>query len=279
MDDGLTKAFDWATYSGDAWTRRWRELDVALADLAPKLHAAIVDALPARPFKAFDVGCGAGSTSEWLAHERPDATIVGCDLSPSLIRLATDRLSDLDSVSFRLGDAQDFVAREGPFDLIFSRHGVMFFDDPIAAFRAMRASISPGGALVFSCFQDWQKNPWASRLESAVAGKQVPSPGEQGGGFAFADPGHVRQILGSAGWVEASVQQAPFRYAAAVGDDATDKACEFLSDIGPAARALNHLPEPDRPAAVERMRSVIAQYRLGAAIEFPAAAWIWTARA
>ena len=154
---------DWAKHSGDAWTRRWREIDAALSDFGTTLDSSLLDAAPRGPFRALDIGCGAGSTSAQLAAHRPDATIVACDLSPSLAHLAEDRLAAIPSVRVIVGDAAAVAAAEGPFDLIFSRHGVMFFDDPIAAFQDLRAAASPGATLVFSCFQDWASNPWPRR--------------------------------------------------------------------------------------------------------------------
>lgn len=273
----MSSTFDWATHSGDAWTRRWREIDAALSDLAPRLQDALLDVIPARPFAALDVGCGAGSTSEQLARQRTDATIVGCDLSPSLIRLAQDRLADLKSVRVVLGDAQVIAGSEGPFDLIFSRHGVMFFADPIVAFRNLRAATKPGGALVFSCFQDWRANPWASELASAAADRALPPPGREAGGFAFADPDHVRQILETAGWNDAELRPAPFVYVAGAGENAVKQALDFLSEIGPASRVLSSMPDGERPAAVERMRHVLDSRCVGDRVEFPAAAWLWSA--
>lgn len=271
--------FDWAKRSGDAWTRRWREIDLALADVAPQLHSMLLDAAPKGAFRALDVGCGAGSTSEQLARDRRDATIIGCDLSPSLVELAKDRLATLPSIQIILGDAQDVALREKPFDLIFSRHGVMFFDDPTGAFRNLRAAASAGARLIFSCFQDWWANPWASELASAAADRLLPPPGREAGGFAFAEPACVRQILESAGWSNGEVRPAPFRYVAGTGPRAVDQALEFLTEIGPASRTLWSLPEESRGAATDRMRRVIERHQVGEAVEFPAAAWLWEAQA
>lgn len=230
-------------------------------------------------FRALDVGCGAGSTSEQLARDRPDATIISCDLSPALVGLAKARLAALASVQIVLGDAQAVALREKPFDLIFSRHGVMFFDDPVGAFGNLRAAASTGAALIFSCFQDWRSNPWASELASAAADRLLPPPGREAGGFAFAEPAYVRQILESAGWSNAKLRRARFRYVAGTGPRAVDQAMEFLAEIGPASRTLWSLPEELRGAARDRMRGVMERHQMGETVEFPAAAWLWRARA
>ena len=269
---------DWATKGGDVWAERWQEIDEALSDLAAKLNPAIEAAAPAREFRALDVGCGAGSTSKALAQARPDGAIVACDLSPSLARIAEERLEGT-AVRVLVGDAEEVAVREGPFDLIFSRHGVMFFADPVRAFRALRTAASAGASLIFSCFQSWEANRWASQLASAAAGRELPPPGREPSGFAFAEPLYVRGILTSAGWTDVEWRPAPFRYIAAGGEGAVDQALSFLGQVGPASRIIGELPEQERLAAVERMRSVIERHVDGQAVEFPAAAWIWSARA
>lgn len=274
----MSIAPEWATSSGDAWAERWADIDRALSDLAVVLNPAIAAAAPPRPFRAFDVGSGAGSTSFALAEARPDATIIACDLSPALVRIAGERAAR-SPVRVLLGNAEIVAAREGPFDLIFSRHGVMFFPDPVEAFRTLRASANPGAGLVFSCFQDWDSNPWACELASAAAGRTLPPPGREPSGFAFADPGYVRAILGSAGWTGVEWRPVPFRYVAAGGDRAVDEALTFLSEIGPASRVVRELPEQEKGGAEQRMRQVIERHFNGKTVEFAAAAWIWSARA
>jgi SAM-dependent methyltransferase len=274
----MSSATEWTTRSGDAWAERWRETDEALADLASKLHSALLAAAPPGPFDAFDVGCGAGSTSVELARARPDARIVCCDLSPALARVAEERLAEF-GARVVLGDAEIVAGREGPFDLVYSRHGVMFFEDPVRAFGKLREAARPGAALVFSCFQDWDSNPWASELASAAAGHPLPPPGREPSGFAFAEPAYVAEILGAAGWTELECRAAPFRYVAAEGDGAVEQALDLLAEIGPASRLVRSLPDTERTAAFQRMRDVLERHCRNGSVEFSAAAWIWTAKA
>ena len=274
----MSSSPEWATSSGDIWSERWREIDEALADLASVLNPAIVAAAPESPFRAFDVGCGAGSTSLALAEARPDGSIVACDLSPALVQVAEKRLAGR-QVQVVLGDAEEVAASKGRFDLIFSRHGVMFFPDPMKAFRSLRSAANPGAALIFSCFQAWDANPWASELASAAAGRTLPPPGREPSGFAFAEPDYVRDILNSSGWTDIAWRPVPFAYAAGGGSEAVDAASSFLGQIGPASRAIQELPDEARGDALRRMRSVIERHFNGEAVEFPAAAWIYTAKA
>src|SRR5215208_2345574 len=44
------------------------------------------------------------------------------------------------------------------FDLALSRFGVMFFEDPVAAFANIASAIRTGGRFVFLCWQDLARN-------------------------------------------------------------------------------------------------------------------------
>lgn len=268
----------WATTSGDVWAERWPELDRGLAGVAERLDPAIFAAAPPRPFRALDIGCGAGSTSLALATARPDATVIACDLSPSLIKIAEARLAGT-GVKPLLGDAEEIASREGPFDLLFSRHGVMFFADPPRAFCTFRGAAKPGASLIFSCFEDWRGNIWASELASAAAGGPVDPPGREPGGFAFADPDYARSILETSGWTQVKRRTVNFRYVAGSGDGAVAQALSLLCSVGPASIILRELDGHDKDSAVERMRGVIERQFNGHTVEFPATACLWTARA
>jgi SAM-dependent methyltransferase len=269
----------WATTSGDVWARRWRDTDRGLAGLAPHLLSAIVASAPAGPFRSLEVGCGAGSTAIAVAETCSGAEITACDISPSLVEVARQRTTEMPQIHVLEGDAEVVAASEGPFDLIFSRHGVMFFPDPVRAFRTFRGASTPGASLVFSCFRDWAPNPWGSELASAAAGKVLPAPGREPGAFAFADPDHVLEILGSSGWADAEPRAIDFQYVAAESDDAVDRAVSFFAEIGPASRLVQSLPKGERLAALERMRGVVESHFDGRAVAFPAAAWVWQAKA
>ena len=270
---------DWSGVIGDIWARRWRELDHALAGVGEALDATIGDAAPPASFRALDVGCGPGTTSLALAAARPDASILGCDLSSSLVSIAQQRAERVPCCEFIAEDAEKLARERGPFDLIISRHGVMFFDDASRAFRSFRSAATLDGKLVFSCFQNWDANPWASEVASAAAGTRVPAPGREPGGFAFAGVDHVREILESAGWTSLEHRALTFNYIAGDGTDAVDEALALLSDVGPASRVIQGLAGHAREDALQRMRRAIDAREVDGTVSFPAAAWIWSASA
>ena len=269
------KSPDWSGSSGDIWARRWRDTDRALAEVGDALDEAIVAAAPAGRFGALDVGCGPGTTALALAAARPDAAIIGCDVSRSLVAIAEERADGKAGLRFVCEDAEQAARDRGPFDLVFSRHGVMFFADPVRAFGTLREATKGGGRLVFSCFAGWQANPWAAELASAAADRELPPPGREPSGFAFGDPSYVAGLLVESGWSEAEPRALEFDYDAG----SPDEALSFLAELGPAARVLEELNEAERTPAIERVRELIERRDRGGRVIFPGAAWIWTATA
>ncbi|AXJ97111.1 MULTISPECIES: class I SAM-dependent methyltransferase [unclassified Sphingomonas] len=271
----MTDHFDWTGRVGDVWAQEWQRTDRAFAGLAPRLDAAILAAAPAGPFTALDIGCGAGATAAALAGARLDARVTGVDLSAALLDVARTRHAALPNLAFRHGDAITTAGALAPLDLAVSRHGVMFFDDPVAAFARLRQAMAPGGAVVFSCFAPVADNPWACLL----APPAPPAPHYTPGPFAFGDPDRVAAILAAAGWAGVTPTRVAFAYRVGASDDPVADAIGFLTRIGPAARLLHDSAPADRAALLARLADRLAAQRNGSTIDFPAAAWLWTARA
>lgn len=269
----MTDAADWRTRVGDVWAEEWRRTDRSLADLSRHLTAAILTAAP-HPTRILDIGCGAGATTLALARARPDGRIVGVDLSASLIAAAETRCTAdrITNATFLVGDAT--TAGQGPFDLLVSRHGVMFFADPVAAFVRLHAQAAPGATLVVSCFRDRARNAFAGDLVAALTGT-IPTdpPAYAPGPFAFVDDARVAAILTAAGWQDATATATEFDYVAGEGTDAIADAVSFLSRIGPLAGIVASDPATMRP----RLAAALARYVTATRVVLPASAWIWRA--
>lgn len=274
----MTGRSEWQSRVGRVWAQEWRRTDRALAGVAERLDAAIAAVAP-RSGHAVDIGCGAGSTTLALAAARPDLRVTGIDLSPDLLGTARGRGEGHGNVAFAEGDALAVLPTLAPLDLIVSRHGVMFFDDPATAFARMRSAMRPGAPLVFSCFRARAENDWAVALDAAVGGGPAVAGGYAPGPFGLADRAFTQDMLGRAGWADIRAAAHDVAYRVGGGDDAVEDALGFFARIGPAATPLANAAPAERYALEARLRSLLHPRVVDGAIDFTAAIWIWTATA
>lgn len=272
----MTSGADWQARVGDAWAAEWRRTDRSFAELDPALLMALLDGL-GESARVLDVGCGAGATSLAIAAARPDVAVTGVDLSAALVAAAEKRGGG--RATFRVADAAALTG-EAAYDRLVSRHGVMFFDDPVAAFAALRGVTAPGGRIVFSSFRARALNGWATEPAAALGIKAGGTDGQAGGPgpFAFALAGEVERILAVAGWRDARAEAVDYDYVAGDGADAVDEAVALLRRIGPVALAIADAPRDRQGELLEQLAALCAAKRCEGRVVFPAAAWIWTAR-
>src|SRR5690606_24970017 len=109
---------------------------------------------------ALDIGCGAGELTLAIARGWPECRITGVDISPQLVAVAQERGANRPNAAFVAADAATWRP-ETPWapQLLVSRHGVMFFPDPMLAFAHLHQVAAPGAGLLFSCFRAWNENP------------------------------------------------------------------------------------------------------------------------
>ncbi len=111
------------------------------------LMALLRPLLPARALDVLDLGCGTGLCAPLL---KPHAhTLTGIDLSPKMLDQARARaLYD----ALACGELVHWLeAQPARFDLAVAADVFVYIGDLDAAFRAVRAALSPGGLFAFSC--------------------------------------------------------------------------------------------------------------------------------
>ncbi|HVT41766.1 MAG TPA: class I SAM-dependent methyltransferase [Acidimicrobiales bacterium] len=198
--------------ANEAETRRWNDERWAAAwpkreRLTETVTPYLLDAIGARPGQRIhDIGCGGGGLALALAKAvAPGGEVVGVDLSAPLLELARSRADEagVGGLRFVQLDMQTDPLGEPPFDLAVSQFGVMFFDEPTAAFGAVRRTLAAQGRLVFACWQGVELNPWHTgiALRPFVVPPPVPPPGKSPvGPFALGDDEYVRELLEGAGF-------------------------------------------------------------------------------
>ena len=272
----MTDANEWLGSTGRSWAEQWRRTDRGFGPLTERLLERT------REFafdSVLDVGCGAGELSLALARGRPHITVTGIDLSPDLIEVALGRAANLANVFFLAADAAAWhPAGDFAPDFLVSRHGVMFFDDPAAAFTHLAGLAAPGASLMFSCFRERGENPFFTEVGRLLPDPEPPPPPGAPGPFAFADPSHVQSILETAGWTNVAFEPFDFAMIAGGGDQPVADAVEYFSLIGPAARAASELTSEERSRFLDRLRELARRNLHESIVSLRAAAWIVTAR-
>ncbi|MBX7496428.1 class I SAM-dependent methyltransferase [Qipengyuania sp. 6B39] len=274
----MTDRSEWTGRVGESWAREWQRTDRSFGPVTDVLLAQA----EARDFaSAVDIGCGAGEMTLRLGEKHPYARVLGLDVSEDLVEQARGRTAGLPNVRIELGDAAGWQAREGERpDLLVSRHGVMFFDDPVGAFASLARTAQTDARLVFSCFREPRENGWVRALRSALPRQDgPPADPDAPGPFAFGRSERIRQILSDAGWRDIAIEPLDYPMLVGEGGDAIEDALSYFLRIGPAARTVAMLEGPEREVTLARLRGVVEDHDEAGRVALPAAAWIVTARA
>ena len=230
-----------------------------------------------------DIGCGSGATTISAARVVEPGTVTGIDLSgPMLARGRKDaETAGLDNIEFHQADAQTHTFDSDSFDAVISRFGIMFFDDPVAAFTNVRNAARHGARLAFVCWQPHAANEWLLVPGAALA-QHVPmqdiggAPGAPGM-FAFADNNHTTSVLQTAGWrdVTTTDTHAPMYIG---GHGTLEHAVDFLRK-GSIGRTMLSGVDPDtQQRAVDAVSAALEPHHDGRGVRLDAAVWLVTAR-
>lgn len=182
------------------WTSIWPRRERLTSAVTPILLRHVPATAAGR---VLEVGSGGGTAT--LALATTAGRVVGADISEALCGLARRRAAaeKVGNVEFVVADVQEEAVPGGPFDAAVSQFGVMFFDEPARAFANIRSQLRAGGSLVFACWQEQARNPWAVNraLVPFVPAPAPPGPGKSATGpFSLAEPDATSALLRAAGW-------------------------------------------------------------------------------
>lgn len=245
--------------------------------LAPFATALIEAAALAPDAQVLDVGCGTGPTTCDAARAAAQGHARGLDISRPMIEAARTRAArqDVTNATFEVGDAQTYAFRP-EVDVVISRFGVMFFDDPHAAFKNLHTSLAASGRLVFVCWQDLFDNEWMA-VPGLAAAQHVPlpdlGPPDAPGPFSLGDPERVRNLLKSAGYTRIAID--PFDTTMLLGGGGSlDDALTFLRSTGMARALFADAPAETVERAVDAVATALEPYVTPDGVRMGAAAWL-----
>jgi SAM-dependent methyltransferase len=247
----------WNSESAYQWIAQETFLDATMAEILVRL----LERTDIRPNEILlDVGCGTGASTLAAAIKTgPAGHVTGLDIAEQLLNRARQRSDDagLSNTSFIQADAQTHPFVPESFDAIISRFGVMFFDNPVAAFANMARGLKPEGRLVFAAWGPAAGNPWFYiPRDAAIArlGKPAPADPFAPGPFTLQDVERVTKLLEQAGLKAVRgetevVQLTPLVNAKEVAKAATS--------MGPAARIMKEFSGTKADAAA--IESAVAE--------------------
>jgi SAM-dependent methyltransferase len=273
----VEQAEEWDGREGDHWVQHADRYDALSQRITPHLmEAAAVGAGD----RVLDVGCGCGLTTRTAARAASAGSVLGVDLSPAMLQEAERRAraEALTNVGFEQGDVQVQPFAPAEFDLTISKFGVMFFEDPVAAFANIASALRPDGRVVFTCWQDLPLNDWIM-VPAGAALSYVPFPdlGPEGapGPFSLADPDHTRRVLTDAGFDGIEVNEVTEQVF--LGDNAAD-ATEFLQGTGMARLLFENADEDTERKAIDAVRGTLEAHEQPEGLWLGSAAWLVAAR-
>ncbi len=265
----------WNEVVGDAWVRHADRFDATLEPLG----AAAISALDLRRGeRVVDIGCGAGATSLALAAAVMPGPVVGIDLSAPMLAEAQRRAdaAGIDNVTFVRGDAQVDKPVGAPFDVAYSRFGVMFFDDPAAAFANIAHWLVPGGRLGFICFKPPAANPFITgpvMATASVLGLAPPDPSEPSP-FSLADPDRTRALLAEAGFTDITFDDGPTEAVLTRDEDTSTLALRLIEQHPVAGVALAAATDSVRAQAIAATAAVLDDHRVDDEVRMGTGTWL-----
>ncbi|NIO07413.1 MAG: methyltransferase domain-containing protein [Deltaproteobacteria bacterium] len=234
--------------------------------------------------KVVDVGCGWGDTAIELAKRvGPRGRVLGIDCcKPFLEKGRRDaKTLGLRHVNFVEADVRSYTF-ESEFDLVFSRFGMTFFDDPVAGIRNVGRALKPGGKVLFITWRAIEENPWLNLTKQVVL-RFLPAPegntaSHGPGPFSMSDPRVVTAQLEAGGFGNIAFERTDRLFTLG---STMEQAIEFVLAFGPAAEVFREAgkeAEGRREAIENALRVELAKYQHQGAVKMQSGSWTVTAQ-
>jgi ubiquinone/menaquinone biosynthesis C-methylase UbiE len=236
--------------------------------------------------RVLDIGCGFGDTTQRIADlVGPEGEAVGVDAAERFIELARKETEEagVSNARFLVGDVET-ITFEDRFDQAFSRMGVMFFANPVAALRNVRNALVPGGKLAAAVWRRKLDNDWMYRAQQIVEQiVQKPEEHEEPtcgpGPFSMADADTTSAIFLGAGFTDVAFHRCDLPIL--VGKD-LDEALDLVMSLGPAGEILRLAGDDAAHLHGEvdaALRKGLSEFVGPDGVVAPASTWIVTATA
>ena len=226
----------WNEKSGPKWVKLDDSLNERFSILTRELFSrANID----KNDRVLDVGCGGGETSFQISKlVGNNGYVMGADISETLLHFAKRKFSNIDHLDFNVCDVQNYKFGKNSFDKVTSRFGIMFFENPIEAFKNIHFSLKNNGSLNFVCWSNMIENEFFTEGIDIIGEytKKTLSPSTKNPGpFAFSDKSYIEEILKFSGFQDIKIDAVRTFIST---KDTVEKDVEILLNIGPRAKML-----------------------------------------
>ncbi|HET8528951.1 MAG TPA: methyltransferase domain-containing protein [Gaiellaceae bacterium] len=269
-------------WDGVLFDRFVRFRNVMLPSLAVHGEAAVLHHPPSRGDRVLDVGCGFGDETARLAElVGPQGSALGVDIAPRFVAAADEEFGRRPNLRFEVHDVQTTTFAE-TFDYAFSRFGVMFFANPVAALRNVQRALVPGGRFVAVVWRRREDNPWVYVAEKTVKPlvpvvEETDEPRCGPGPFFMADADRTSTIFRNAGFEDVSFLRCdrPLR----LGLDLEEAVAANMA-LGPAAEAVRLAGDEAaemRPRLERLLREALRPYESDDGVVLDSSTWVISA--
>ena len=266
----------WRNEGGDKWVEiiDATEKSIGVFDEFLYRHAGIREGE-----MVLDVGCGGGANSTRIAAlVGKSGHVTGLDISPRILAIARERGRAFHNLEFVAADAAGYRPDGPGFDLVFSRFGLMFFSDPVAAMRNLHTLLLPSGRIVYLCWRTFAENPWmkapAEAVFTVIPPAGPPPDPDAPGPFSLGTREKIELLMARAGFTGLTVDAVDVP----INMGPLQQALENYTRLGPAAALIGEARGVKKEQAMAALKSLLEKHETPQGVELPAACWVVTAK-
>ncbi|GIT32926.1 MAG: methyltransferase [Gammaproteobacteria bacterium] len=268
----------WSGKGGDIWVERQNVMDTMLSPLG---EAALNKLNFNEEENVLDIGCGCGHTTLNIEKRiEPLGNVTGLDISEPMLERAKESAVEMSitNTSFKCVDVQTEDLGDQIYSAAFSRFGVMFFEDSIAAFKNINRSLISGGCLSFVCWQSPAVNPWQSLfIQEIKKFLELPSPPPRSPGpFAFMESEYVFSILEESKFQDINIEGYEAEVNMFSGRSLSDSVKDYISINPVVTEMLRDSSEDQTTEIVNSAIEAFSPYYSEKGLIFPSATWLVT---
>ncbi|MDC3024329.1 class I SAM-dependent methyltransferase [Alphaproteobacteria bacterium] len=217
----------------------WLKYDDAINKKFENITEILISSLDlSKANNILDVGCGSGCTTKIISDKLNSAgKVLGMDLSLPMLKLLKKKYKQIKNIKTIQSDAQSYNFKKGSFEIVLSRFGLMFFENPYSAFINIYKSLKKKGVLSFVCWTDFKYNDFFSiptEVLKSVTGLKKKKINKKPGPFAFNNKKYIYDILLKSNFSKVSIKTIKTRMIA----DNINTDIDIFMNIGIAAKIM-----------------------------------------